>query len=239
MSGDFIRISNEDISYDDEVEEVEDFELDGYQVIRREFYAHTFDPAINLKIDSIQFNTACINKIESYYIHILINPAIKKMVVKECDEDAKDAIKWCTLSKKEGKRKPRKILCRMLGVKLFDLMKWNPEYKYKLQGNLIRSKGELLVVFSMNETEIYTPITKTADGKPVKTTPYYPEDWRDSFGLPVNEHSQSLVVSMLEGYQRLEYTQKRRVKQKKEEGISNQASIFDLVNEGGGNVENK
>ena len=127
----------------------------------------------------------------------------------------------------------------MLGVKLFDLMKWNPEYKYKLQGNLIRSKGELLVVFSMNETEIYTPITKTVDGKPVKTTPYYPEDWRDSFGLPVNEHSQSLVVSMLEGYQRLEYTQKRRVKQKKEEGISNQASIFDLVNEGGGNGENK
>lgn len=118
-------------------------------------------------------------------------------------------------------------------------MKWNPEYKYKLQGNLIRSKGELLVVFSMNETEIYTPITKTVDGKPVKTTPYYQEDWRDSFGLPVNEHSQSLVVSMLEGYQRLEYTQKRRVKQKKEEGISNQASIFDLVNEGGGNVENK
>lgn len=48
--------------------------------------------------------------------------------------------------KKDGKRKPRKILCRMLGVKVFDLMKWNPEYKYKLQGNLIRSKGELLVV---------------------------------------------------------------------------------------------
>lgn len=43
MSGDFIRISNEDISYDDDVEEVEGFELDGYQVIRREFYAHTFE----------------------------------------------------------------------------------------------------------------------------------------------------------------------------------------------------
>ena len=112
-------------------------------------------------------------------------------------------------------------------------MGWNVSYKYKIQGNLIKNKGELLMVFNMNETEVYTPITKNEDGTIIKCNPYYPEDWRDSFGLPVNEHSESLVVSMLEGYQRLEYTQKRRVKQKKEEQNTNQASIFDLMSEDG------
>lgn len=234
MAEDLIKISSEDVTYeDDDVEETDDFELDGYQVIRREFYAHMFDPAVSFKADSLQFNTACINKIESFYVHMLINPSIKRLVVRACDEDAKDAIRWCKLSKKTGKRQPRKIGCRLLELKLFDLLQWNRDYKYKIQGNLIRNKGELLMVFNMMETEVYTPVTKNEDGTITKSSPYYPEDWRDSFGLPVNEHSESLVVSMLEGYQRLVVTQKRKVKQKKEEQNSNQASIFDLISEGG------
>jgi len=234
MTDDVIKITSEDVTYeDDEIEEVDDFELDGYQVIRREFYAHMFDPAVSFKSDSLQFNTACINKIDAFYVHMLINPSDKRLVVRACDEDAKDAIRWCRLSRKTGKRAPRKIGCRILELKLFDLMGWNVSYKYKIQGNLIKNKGELLMVFNMNETEVYTPITKNEDGTIIKCNPYYPEDWRDSFGLPVNEHSESLVVSMLEGYQRLEYTQKRRVKQKKEEQNTNQASIFDLMSEDG------
>ena len=36
------------------------FDYDGYQVARRELFAHLRDPAIIIRKDSITFNTACI-----------------------------------------------------------------------------------------------------------------------------------------------------------------------------------
>lgn len=223
MADDF-RIKPNDIEYDDDVEELDEFDYEGYQVVRREFYAHLFDPAVNFKVDCIAFNTACVKKTDSLYIHIMINPTLKRMLIRECDEDAKDAIKWCRVDK-NGKKIPRKILCRMLGVKIFDILGWKPDYKYKIQGTILKYQGAKMILFDLKETEVYAPIVKEEDGKLVKNAPFYPENWRDSFGMSVEEHSKSTVLNMLEGYQRLEYSQRRAAKQKKEDG---QASIFDL-----------
>ena len=40
------------------------FDYDGYQVARRELFAHLRDPAIIIRKDSITFNTACIAGLE-------------------------------------------------------------------------------------------------------------------------------------------------------------------------------
>ena len=231
--GDEIRLNVDDVTYEDEdIEDVDEFEFDGYQVVRREFYAHLRDPSVSYKVDSVQFNAACINKLSSLYVQLLVNPKEKKMVIKECDEDAKDALRWCRINKKTQKKVPRIIKSKIFSGMIYELMGWNPEYKYKLQGNLIRYEGEILVVFNMSETEIYTPITKDADGNKVKSIPYYPEDWKNSFGLSIKEHSQSTVVNLIEGYQRLEYQITSRKKTKKADSAPKQTSIFDLS--GGG-----
>ncbi len=39
MADDF-RLKPNDIEYDDDVEELDEFDYEGYQVVRREFYAH-------------------------------------------------------------------------------------------------------------------------------------------------------------------------------------------------------
>lgn len=221
---DDIRIKSGDVEYDDDVEEIDEFEYSGYQVVRREFYAHIHDPAVSFRIDSITFNTACINKLESLYIQILVNPETKKMIIKECDEDAKDAIKWCRVQKSTGKKVPRRILCRMAALMFYDKFKWEPKYKYKIQGNRAKYQNTVVISFDLKNTETYAPISVDENGNKSKSTPFYPEDWKNSFGLPVNEHSESMVLNMLEGYQRLEYSQRRNVKLKKE----GHASIFDL-----------
>lgn len=232
-----IILKTDEVSYEDdeEIEEVDDFDYTGYEVVRREFYAHLYDPAVNFKNDSLQFNTACVNKMNGLYIHLLINPADKKMVIKECDEDAKDAVRWCRISKKTGKKVPRKILCRLFALKMFELLGWNVDYKYKLQGNLIRSNNELLIVFDLTETEIYTPIEKDGNGNKIKSTPYYPEGWRDSFGLPVDEHQNALVINLLEGYAKLEFAAKKKAKKKKQESSIQQQTLFDLDSGGDSN----
>ena len=206
------------------------FSYDGYQVVRGEFFAHLFEPSVTLNNDKVSVNAACIRRLpQTDYVQLLVNPKEKKMVIKECDEDAKDALRWCRINKKNQKKVPRIIKSKIFSGMIYELMGWNPEYKYKLQGNLIRYEGEILVVFNMNETEIYTPITKDADGNKSKSIPYYPEDWKNSFGLSIKEHSQSTVVNLIEGYQRLEYQITSRKKSKKPDVVNpKQTSIFDL-----------
>ena len=36
------------------------FSLEGYQVVRREFFSHKYDPALTIREDCIVFNSACI-----------------------------------------------------------------------------------------------------------------------------------------------------------------------------------
>ena len=51
-----------------------DFSYEGYQVVRRELFAHLREPAVVIRRDSVTFNTACIAGLEdAVYIQILVN----------------------------------------------------------------------------------------------------------------------------------------------------------------------
>ena len=57
------------------------FSYDGYQVVRKELFAHLRDPAIVIRKDSITFNTACITGLEDVvYVHVMdVNDIIREM----------------------------------------------------------------------------------------------------------------------------------------------------------------
>ena len=42
------------------LELAQDFSYDGFQVVRRELFAHLREPAVVIRRDSVTFNTACI-----------------------------------------------------------------------------------------------------------------------------------------------------------------------------------
>ena len=92
---------------DARAEELEStFSYDGYQVVRKELFAHLRDPAIVIRKDSITFNTACITGLEDVvYVHVMFNSDLKRIVVRGCDENDKDALRWCIA--KPDKRKSR------------------------------------------------------------------------------------------------------------------------------------
>ena len=65
------------------LELAQDFSYDGYQVVRRELFAHLREPAVVIRRDSVTFNTACIAGLEdAVYIQILVNQDNKRMVVR-------------------------------------------------------------------------------------------------------------------------------------------------------------
>lgn len=182
-----------------EIMEDPDFSYEGFQVVRGEFFAHMYEPSITFNNCKVSLNTACIRKLpEVEYVQILVNPETMKLAVRPCNEDDKDSFLWC--NNKNGKRKPKQITCRLFFAKLVSLMGWNPNYRYKMLGKIIRSGEEFLILFDLNATEMYQRTVKD-DGK-IRTsrTPIFPAEWQDQFGLPVEEHQKLLQVNIFDGY---------------------------------------
>ncbi len=180
-----------------DVEEV-DFDFEGYQVVRGEFFSHIYEPSFCFNNDKVYVNSTCLKKLPEYeYVQILVNPDEFKLAVRPCMEDERDSFRWCSAS---GKRAPKQITCRMFFAKVMSLMGWNPQYRYKLLGKLIRSKSELLFVFDLTSPEIYQRQVKE-DGK-VKNprTPIFPEEWKNQFGQSYKEHQKTLQVGTFDGY---------------------------------------
>ena len=79
-------------------------------------------------------------------------------------------------------------------------MGWNPNYRYKLLGKLIRSNDELLFVFDLSTPEIFMRTVKDDGKEKTSRTPTYPEEWKNQFGVPVVEHQNSLQINIFDGY---------------------------------------
>lgn len=183
-----------------DIQIVEDdaFSYEGFQVVRGEFFAHTYEPSFSFNNYKVSMNTACIKKLPNIeYVQILVNPEEKKLAVRPCTEDAKDSFRWCTSGKKRG---PKAITCRIFFAKVYSLMEWNPNYRYKLLGKLIRSGGELLFIFDLKTPEIYVRTEKEGQKPKMSRTPTYPAEWQNQFGVPVEEHQRNLQVNIFDGY---------------------------------------
>ena len=100
------------------------FSYDGYQIVRKELFAHLRDPAITIRKDSVTFNTACIEGLEDVvYIHMMFNRELKRIVVEGCDENDKDALRWCIA--KPDKRKSRKMVGKPFSELVYREMGWD------------------------------------------------------------------------------------------------------------------
>lgn len=176
----------------------ETFSFDGYQVVRGEFFAHTFEPSITFNGGKLYVNMACLNRMPTVeYVQILINRQSRKLVVRPCREDEKDSFRWCSST---VKRKPKQITCRIFFAKLAEMMQWSSDYRYKLLGKQITTNQELLLIFDLTATEVYVR-TKTEDGK-MRTSrnPIFPAEWQNQFGLPVEEHKKQLQINIFDGF---------------------------------------
>ena len=176
------------------------FSFAGYQVVRREFISHRFDPAMTIRENSITFNNSCISKLEdATYIQFLINPEERKLAIRPCEEGARDAVRWCVV--RGDKRKSREITCRPFTAKLYELMGWETVYRYKLQGMRINYQGEALYLFDLSAKEAFLPQKKDPKtGKVKAPTPILPPEWLSSFGMDVKEHAASTQIDLSDGF---------------------------------------
>ncbi|MCC8101679.1 MAG: integrase [Clostridiales bacterium] len=203
----------------------ENVNLDGYEVVRGEFFAHLYEPSFTFNNNKISVNMACIRKLpETEYVQILVNPTEKKLAVRPCLESDKDSFRWCSASTK--KRAPKQVTCRVFFAKIISLMDWNMSYRYKLIGKLIRSSGELLFIFDLKTPEIFVRTVKDDGTVKSSRTPTYPAEWEHQFGVPVAEHQEALQVNIFDGYTVFSIQDNKRKSKRKEATEHEQTDIL-------------
>ena len=154
----------------------DDFDFGEFQVVRREFFAHLREPSLTFNNCRIYVNMAAVSKFpHTDYMQVLINRERKILALRPCKEGARDSFKWCYESK--GKRKPSQITCKIFFAKVFTMMEWNSDCRYKLLGNVIHSNGEYMLAFDLTSTEVYQK-TYVEGAKPkASKTPIFPVGW--------------------------------------------------------------
>lgn len=175
---------------DEEAETIVD--LAGYQVTRTELFSHTREPSITIWPNRVRFNMACLRRFPGVtHIQILIHPELRRLIIRPCLPDAPDSLRWA----KGGGEKElsnRNMLCRIFAAKVFDLMEWDLEYRYKILGKSAVYQEEMLFLFKLTDFELFV------GGK--KRRSYLPGEWRDYFGTPAESHEEQFKIDLAAGY---------------------------------------
>ena len=156
----------------------------GFQVVRSAFFATQYDPSITIHRYSVNFNSACINSLETAtYVKFMVDADAHRLMIKPCLQGAKGAVRWCN-----AKRKSRRISCRELTDRLYALMNWPDEYRFRLQGVETMCMGERVYYFNLDDRQAFAPTRKDPQtGKKVMPRGEFPEEWKGSFGLSEEE----------------------------------------------------
>lgn len=183
-----------------EAENDPEFSYDGFQVTRREYYAHNNEPAISFSDGRLGINAVCLKKAPDVeYVQILVNREKKQLAIRPCTEDDWDSFMWCTRS-----HKTKSITCRMLFAMIIDMMGWEPTSRYRVIGKMIRHKDEYLFVFDLSSgQEFKREVVVDAEGKErrkTSRTPIYNSEWKGQFGRPMEEHKKAVQINIFDGF---------------------------------------
>lgn len=207
--------------------EVDRFDYDGYEVVRRELFSKANCPAVTLKYGSVNFNARAIRKLdECRFIQILINSKKKLMIAKPCMEDEKDSVQWSKIDKK-GKVGTRKITGKVFTAQLFDDMKWNINTTIKVLGTLLTCKGEKIFVFDLINAEAYLSVSAPSPDNPKRRerVPFLPQHWQGNYGQTYEESKVEIVKTfedVPEGFVKITLPQMPSKKQAEDKVDSNE-----------------
>lgn len=178
-----------------------DFDLRDYQIVRGQFFNIGRKISMSFTANKINFSTEAVRKLNTEYIEILVNSKLMILAVRACKKDGKNAIQWIT--RKNDISVPRLISGAAFIPTLYKLFNWNPNYRYRISGVLKQNESEAVLLFDMNEPEVFIPSETIKESDcPVITDEIpsqliaYPENWISSFGNNYYEHAQNSTLTI-------------------------------------------
>lgn len=165
-----------------------DFDLRGYEVARGQFFDTANKIIITFASDCLKFTTECVRKFNSNYIELLVHPLDRRFAIRPAKKEDHNAIQW---SKPQSDTSiPRQVGGAAFLPNLYDLFGWNPERKYRIQGQLMQNENESVLLFNVEDAEVLISDNEEFPSMEGEIKPVgakgsiraYPEEWLHNFG---------------------------------------------------------
>ncbi len=133
---------------------LENINLDGFKMVKSEMFKAERAPSMTIFKNEISFSREahqCLQFCES--IQLLINAEEMLVMVRSAPSTDENAIKWS--NKLKESYIPR-FTCPKLTQPLFSMWKWDMDYRYKVEGRLVKCEKKPVLIFDFRQARAYS-----------------------------------------------------------------------------------
>jgi hypothetical protein len=139
-------------------------------------------------------------------VELLVHPLHHLLAIRISKKEVRHSIQWAKLNN-NGDYSPRTLPGTDFLGTLYDLVDWNPAYKYRVCGIRRHKDGEAVLMFDMDETEVFMPeerMDALRDEENLlpssrKSIIAYPTTWAHNFGANYYAQAKELAAFMEDG----------------------------------------
>ena len=175
-------------------EELEYEKFDGYELPPSSQFSMLKKPTVTFKYGKFRFNMAAINLFSKIkYILPMVHGDKKRLAVVPCREEESSTVEWARNRKKDDAWVNKDISSVDFVNKIFNMMGWKADCRYKIIGRIANSDKGLILLFDLeealcfepNKKEVVNPITgKTS----VVNNKIYPKKYDGKIGTDYNDY---------------------------------------------------
>lgn len=182
-------------------------DLEGYEVPPRTQFSMLKKAAVTFKYKQMMFNMAAIRLFEgTKYILPIVNREKKRLAIIMCSEEESSSVEWARL--KQDKWVNKTITSLEFIEKIYAMMGWDRNCRYKVLGKIVTSNRGLIYVFDLTEAIMFSPLPDEYFDKRTgkvrkRRIVYYPDEYKGRIGKSYHDYVVSQQMSLfedLEGY---------------------------------------
>lgn len=184
-------------------------DLRGFEIARSQFFDIKNKLTIRFSTDKITFGKTCLRKFNNaQYVELLVHPLHHLLAVRISTKEVRNSIQW-SKADGNGEIQPKAIPGAAFLETLYDLFDWDVEFKYRVCGIRRQQDKEAVLMFDMDETEIFMPeeSIESEDGEmddemlPCGRNSIiaYPSTWAHNFGASYYAQAKELAAFVADG----------------------------------------
>lgn len=183
-------------------QELEYINLDDFEMPPATQFSMLKKPAVSIKFNQFTFNMACVRLFSDIrYVQTIIHREKKYMVVVPCANEEFTSVQWSRL-KNEETIVNKSITSVDFLDKIYKLMNWDQNIRYKVLGRVVNSNRGLVILFDLTEAIMFTEPEEYTDketGETKKRQPkFYPDKYKNCIGMSYSDyleaHQRNLFV---------------------------------------------
>lgn len=170
-----------------------DFDLRGFEVARGQFFTNRERITVTFTDKSLKFSKTAMDKMPVKNVELLVHPYANSFAVRVATSESKNSVQWATA--KESIYYPKPIGGLAFLPTLFELFEWKTDCKYRLTGIRHQNTDGTILIFNLDDTEIFLPNIHKEEIAPIESSASnmepikskgeivaYPVSWASSFG---------------------------------------------------------